>query len=208
MEINFEANKYEFINLIKTVKRDGADINALLYKLNESDFFVAPYTATTHLSVLGGLCQHALNTHKNFKELVNKYYGDSVQEDTVTICGLLSCIANMNKYEITSKSRKEYCENGKQVDELGRFNWKAFKGYQIRDDHFAYGHFGQNSEYIIGTYIPLTFEESVCITNQKGNFTEEYQPYDMSLIYKKHPLASLLFIANFLATTIDERDFD
>ena len=208
MEINFEANKYEFIDIIKSINREGADINALLYKLSESDFFEAPYTANAHLAVKGGLCYHSLNLYKNFKELVEKYCGDKISDDTVKILGLLSGIANMNKFEIVPKSKKDYCENGKFSDELGRFNWKAVKGYQIREDHFAYGHFGQNSEYIVGTYIPLTFEESVCITNQKGNFTEEYQPYDMSLIYKKHPLASLLFVANLLTTTIDERDAD
>ena len=208
MEINFEKNKYEFINLIKPIKRDGSDINALLYKLENSDFFVAPYSAKSHLSVKGGLCQHALDVYKNFCELVEKYYGsvDEKLSETEKVVGLLSNIASMNKFEQTAQSKKVYSKDGKLFDELGNFNWVTKWGYQIKDDRFFYGHYGQNSEYIINTYIPLTFEESVCITNLKGGISDEYQPYDLSSIYNKHPLAALLHMADFLATYIDERE--
>ena len=42
MEINVEQNKYEFIELLRSIKRPGADVEALIYKLETSDFFVAP----------------------------------------------------------------------------------------------------------------------------------------------------------------------
>ena len=200
--INIEENKYTFLSLLKSnIIRDGSDVDRLIYKLTHSDFFIAPYSLRYNLAVPGGLCQHCLNV---FNELVrlNTLYETNFSTETLTICGLLLDVEQMNKFEQSSKNIKVYSETGSKSDALGKFDWKSELGYQIKDveERFIYGHHGQNSEYIINSYIPLTLEESAAITNHVGGIYEEYRSLDMPSIFKRYSLATLLHTADFICT--------
>lgn len=205
--INVEENKYKFIELIKSISRDGADISGLIYKLEHSDFFEAPCSTVYHLCERGGLCQHSLNVYEELRRLVDMHYpdGDKFSEDSVIIVALLHDLSKMNYYELTAKNTKVYCDNGTKKDELGKFEWKSELGYRRKDekDRFVYGHHGQNSEYMTSTFIPLTLEESVAIVNHMGG-DDEYKPFDLTPIYNRYPLAGLLHAADFLATFVLE----
>lgn len=207
MDIKIEENKYKFIELLRKIDRQGADIGALIYKLESSDFFIAPCSTIYHLNQDGGLCLHSLNVYNELCNLVKIYYPNECpfSEETLIIVSLLHDISKMNYYEKYAKNVKVYSETGKKSDELGKFDWVTQMAWKKRDpeNRFVYGHHGQNSEYIANSYIPLTLEESAAITNHMGN-DDEYHAYDSTFIYNRYPLAVLLHSADFLSAYIIE----
>ena len=206
--LNVEANKWEFLELLKSITREGAAVDKLGYKLTHSDFFTAPCSLKNHLAVPGGVCFHSLNTYKQLKLLCDTYCPGKYSEDTIKIVGLLHDLDLMDKYEITSRNVKKYSETGSKKDELGRFDWVAERGYAIREpeNRFVYGHHGQNSEYLISGYIPLTLEESQAVNNHMGGAYEDYRSYDLSAIFAASPLAALLHAADFISSYILDKD--
>ena len=208
MQFNIEENKYRFINLLRKITRPGADIAALIYKLKNSDWFVAPASTIYHLNVPGGVVQHSLSVYDTLVKLVEVAYpeGNPFTEETLIIVGLLHDFDKMNKYEIYSRNVKKYSETGSKRDEEGRFDWAVEKSYKVKDavDRFVYGHHGQNSEYMANSYIPLSVEESAAIVNHSGFDTTEYKAWDMTAIYNRYPLAGLLHTADFLSTYVLE----
>ena len=71
MEEKIEANKKQFLDLIKTnVKREG--INNLVDWLSKTDFFVAPASTKFHSAFEGGLCEHSLKVYNRFVDLLKK----------------------------------------------------------------------------------------------------------------------------------------
>ena len=70
-EETVEANKQEFINLVKKIEREGANITHLLDKLEKSDFYYAPASAKYHGAYRGGLVDHCLNVYYNLVSLCN-----------------------------------------------------------------------------------------------------------------------------------------
>ena len=208
MEINVEQNKYEFIELLRSIKRPGADVEALIYKLETSDFFIAPCSTRFHLAVRGGLCQHSLNVYRELKRL-NELYNLGLSEDTMIIIALLHDLDKMDKYELYYKNVQKYHEHGKRSDENGRFDWVKEWKYKTKEDEnrFVFGHHGQNSEYIANSYIPLTTEESAAISNHMANTIEEYKPFDMTAIFNRYPAVVALHTADFVCTfLIENRD--
>ena len=53
-----EKNKLEFIELVRSIHREGMDTESLIKKLENSDFFVAPASTIYHNAYDGGLCEH------------------------------------------------------------------------------------------------------------------------------------------------------
>ena len=205
-EFNIEENRYRFVELLKEVEREGANVSGLIYRLEHSDFFVAPASTVYHMNVRGGLCQHSLNVFDNLVKLVEMQQLD-IPRTSIIIVALLHDIDKMNKYEIYDKNVKNYHDKGTKKDDNGKFDWVTEKHYKIRDnkDRFVYGHHGQNSEYIVNTFIPLDLVESVAIVNHMGG-DDEYKPYDSTAIFNRYPLASLLHIADFMSTFITENE--
>lgn len=201
MSIDIEKNKKRFIGLLSSIDRNGADISSLIYKLESSDFFRAPCSTKNHLAVAGGLCFHALNVYDTMERL-NREFSIGLQEDTIIIISLLHDIAKMDKYESYNRNIKKYSENGKKSDESGRYDWVTEWAYKVREDNnrFVFGHYGQNSEYIVNSYIPLKTEESAAIVNQLVGSTDEYKPYDLYAILHKYPTIVALHLAEYLCT--------
>lgn len=203
-----EENMNTFINLLKNVNRQGANIDGLINKLLNSDFFQAPASTKYHNSHYGGLVDHSLNVYYNLKSLVNNKHLD-IDEDSIIICGLLHDISKMNFYEKTVRNVKKYSEYGSKSDELGRFDWVAEPSYKTKEveDRFIYGNHEETSEFMIRQYIPLKLEESVAIISHHGG--EGYDSVPIDSIYNrfdKYPLATLLHVADIIATRIDERE--
>ncbi len=92
-----EENKARFIELIRGIKRECADIEGLIKKLESSDFFEAPASTKYHSSIKGGLCLHSLNVYDNLRCLVKMKFGDVpftvYDEDSIRIVSLLHDIA-------------------------------------------------------------------------------------------------------------------
>ena len=205
-----ENLKNEFVELLTKIERPNADVQGLIKKLDSTDFFRAPASTKYHNAFEGGLLDHSLNVYYNLKYIVDvKGLKEHISEESIIICGLLHDISKMNFYEPSSRNRKVYHENGSKYDELGRFDWISEFSYKIKEpkDRFIYGNHEETSEFMIKTYIPLSVEESVAILNHHGGMSYDCIP--SSTIHEKYnayPLASLLHMADFLATYIDENE--
>lgn len=209
-----DTNKNEFIELLKQIKRPGCDIDALINKLEKSDFFIAPASTQYHCGYAGGLCYHSLNVYKQLCKLVDMEYPRFIPDengelfeiedyfcpistDSILITALLHDISKMNYYEISQRNVK---------DEKG--NWVQVPFVKTREakDRFVYSTHGVNSEYMIGRFIPLSIEESAAITNHMGGKEAGAPVMDSTVteVFNRYPLAILLHTADMLATFIDE----
>ena len=210
-----EQNKQRFISLLSSVKREGAQITELIDKLQRSDFFEAPASTNYHCAFKGGLCYHSLNVYDQLKKLISIEYPDHMvdeygefysvdnyqppySEDTLIIVALLHDLSKMNFYETAERNAK---------DESG--NWIKVPFIKVRDynNRFIYSSHGVNSEYMVGTYIPLSIEESAAIINHMGGKEPGAPTMDngLSEIFNRYPLAILLHTADMLSTFFVER---
>ena len=79
--------KEEFINLLKSTKREG--IEKLLDFLEKSDFYTAPASTRFHGSEESGLLKHSLKVYEILKHKIeNNIIGLEVPEDTIIITAL------------------------------------------------------------------------------------------------------------------------
>lgn len=203
-----ENNKGEFIALIKCIERDFANIEGLINKLNDSDFFIAPASAKYHAAYEGGLCQHSLNVYYNLMQLIKDKFPDNpFPMDSILIVSLLHDISKMNYYEKTCFNKKVYDEMGNSKDDLGRFDWVTINGYKIKDNEnrFLYGNHEINSEFMIRQFIPLSVQESVAILHHMAGMSNDCAKDDITAIYNRYPLALLLHLADMLSTYCDEK---
>lgn len=198
-----ENNKTEFINLISSIEREGAQTEALIEMLSNSDFFVAPASKNYHNSIEGGLCDHCLNVYRNLLKLV-ELHNLSFDADTLKIVALLHDVSKMNMYKKGIKNEKVYCPNGSKYDQLGNYEWVSSELYVSREDVFVYGSHECTAEYITRQYIPLTLEESVAIIHHMGSMSWDSAKDNIGEVYNRYTLALLLYMADMTATYITE----
>ena len=201
-------NKQEFIGLVRSITREGADIEKLIRKLENSDFFYAPASTKYHASYQGGLCEHSLNVYANMKKLISStpnldpYCYD---EDSIKIIGLFHDISKMNVYEPSVRNVKTYCEDGDKRDEMGRFKWVSKPGWATREKRFVYGSHEVTSEYIIRQFIPLNIDESVAILHHMGSMHYDSAKDDIGAVFNQYQLALMVYMADMMSTYVDER---
>ena len=199
--------KSEFIELINSIEREGFKKDALLAKLESSDFYVAPASTKFHNHIKGGLLDHSLNVYYNLKSLVErKGLKDKISEDSIKIVGLLHDLAKINYYKIFYKNEKHYSDYGSKRDEGGKFDWVAVQGYTTLDDSekFIFGNHEQTCQYMISVYVPLTYVESIAILHHHGGKGYDSAPDNVNGVFNRYPLAVLLHIADMLSAYIDE----
>ena len=193
-------NKQAYIDLLKSIKREGADIEGLIKKLETSDFFTAPASTQYHSSYEGGLCDHSLNVYEKLVMLVNNCYPDNnpYSNETLIIVALLHDLSKMNFYEVAERNVKD--ANG---------NWTKVPFIKTREakDRFIYASHGVNSEYMTGRFIPLSIEESAAIIHHMGGKEAGAPVFDGAIteVFNRFSLSILLHTADMLATFIDER---
>lgn len=201
------AEKEEFINLLRSVKREGAQIDLLLQRLEESDFYTAPASTKFHNNCEGGLLDHSLNVYKNLKSLIkNKGYEDMISEESIIICGLLHDLSKANYYEKVFKNKKVYSPDGLKKDEGGYFDWCTVQEYVTKPENqrFQFGSHEQNSEYLVRAYIPLYQEESMAILHHHAGMSFDSVQAQFGIIWERAPLALFLHLADMLSSFIDE----
>ena len=189
-----QQNKERFIELIKSIKTEGADIEGLLRWLDKSDFFKAPSSTKYHCAYEGGLCEHSLNVYDSLIKLVPQF-GVEYPEDSLKVVALLHDIAKANFYESYQRNVK---------DETGK--WIQVEEYKVREpeDRFIYGNHEQNSEFMIHTFFPLSVEESTSILHHHAGMSWDSAKDELSVVYNKYPLAVLLHMADLAACYITE----
>ena len=127
--------KEEFLNLLRTVKREG--IENLIEFLEKSDFFTAPASTRFHGNFEGGLAEHSLKVYEILKHKVeNNIKGIKTEEESIIIIGLLHDICKTNFYKIDYRNAK---------NALGV--WEKVPYYTI-EDTIPYGH-GEKSVMMI-----------------------------------------------------------
>ena len=215
-------NKSRFLNIVRSLSREGSDIENLIQYLEQSDFFEAPASTRFHGSFKGGLCEHCLNVYDTLCKFIRDFYpepevvveGETISEmpcpyshDSLIISALFHDISKIDYYELTPRNKKIYSENGGTIDKaLGkRYDWVTTFEYSVKpaQDRFLLSEHGQNSAYIISGYIPLTQEEYAAICGHHGMC--DNPKYDMTPIYNRYSLACLLHVADMCATYILEK---
>lgn len=222
-EEQIKQNKDKFIELVKSISVEGADINGLISFLEGSDFFVAPASTQYHGSYVGGLCQHSLNVYSNLLKIVdtfalNKTVIKSVtedgieveenivkrkySEDTLKIIGLLHDLSKVNFYERYFQNKKIYSLEGKKSDEGGKFDWVTVESYKIIEpkDRMIAGSKGMNSFLLVSRFIPLNHEELVSIVNQYAGTDKIENTEDLHCILNKYNLVVYLHMADLVDT--------
>lgn len=200
-------NKNRFIEILRSVSRENADIEGLIEKLESSDFFDAPASTRFHCSYPGGLVEHCLKVYDNLKMLIETKDLD-INSDSIIICGLLHDISKMGIYEKSMRNEKVYREDGSKSDNLGRFDWVSRECYKVKDasQRFIYSNHESTAEFMVRCYIPLKVEESVAIMHHHGGLGYDSIPSSaMSDIYIRYPLVTLLHVADMMSTFIDEK---
>ena len=178
--------KEEFIELLKSTKREGID--EIINFLEKTDFFKAPASTRFHGNYEGGLLEHSMKVYEILRHKVkNSVIDINVGDDTLIIVALLHDICKANYYKVDFRNAKN--ERGE---------WEKVPYYTV-DDTIPYGH-GEKSVMMITEYMKLTSEEKYCIRWHMG-FTEPKELYGtISLAYKKYPLALLMHEADLEAT--------
>lgn len=207
--LDLERNKKEFEELLNSVDRNGIE-NLIIFLREQSDFYSAPASARYHMNVKGGLCQHSLNVYHNLKKL-NEIYGTNFDEESMIVAALLHDLAKIDYYEYYVQNRKQYTPHGKQFDDNGKFNWIQVGAYRVKDSterNYVYSEHGVCSYLLASKYIKLTEDEGVAIINHHMDLDKNgYIRTDISEIYNRYPLASLLHIADCMATYLDENPY-
>ena len=202
------VNENTICSLLRSIKRKPSNIEGLIEKLKNSDYFTAPASTNYHNNIKGGLADHSLNVYYNLKSLVkNKHLEEVISEDSIIICGLLHDMSKINTYEKAWKNVKKYSENGTKWDNGGRYDWVVEESYKTIDaeKRFLYGNHEETSEYMVGKFIPLRLEESVAILTHHGGMGYDSVPSTTIMAkYERYPLALLLHVADMISAYVDE----
>ena len=178
--------KEEFLNLLKSVNREGID--KLVDFIDKTDFYTAPASTKYHNCFEGGLLQHSLNVYKALKELTKGQWSD----ETLIIVGLLHDICKVSFYKVDYRNKKN--EHGDWVKEP----------YYTTDDLMPLGH-GEKSVMIISEFIKLTKEELYAIRWHMGGFEPKENYSYVTKSFEKYPLAVYTHLADLMATYIYEQ---
>ena len=178
--------KEEFLNLLKSVNREGMD--NLITFIEKTDFFKAPASTRFHGNYEGGLLEHSMKVYEILKERIkNSSIKIDISDESVILIALLHDICKVNYYKVDYRNAK---------NEFGE--WEKVPYYTV-DDTIPYGH-GEKSVMMITEYIKLTVEEKYAIRWHMG-FTEPKELYTtIGLAYKKYPIALLMHEADLEAT--------
>ena len=214
-----EQNKQTFLKLVDEINVEGMFKEELIKFLETSDFFIAPASTMYHASYPGGLCEHSLNVYYNLLRLVDEFAshyeyhesddGKTAEEvlvrhfspDTLKIVALFHDISKANYYEFYMKN-----VNTGEKDSRGKDIWIQVPNFKVRDgsERFVGVNHEVNSYIIASRYIPMSEEELIAICNHHCCTGDGNTNRDLSYILDKHPLTTLLHMADFLSTYITE----
>jgi len=227
-EEKIKQNKEKFIELVKSISIEGANIDGLISFLEGSDFFIAPATTQYHGSYVGGLCEHSLNVYHNLLKIVDNFALDCeiiksitdkgveveennfkrrYSENTLKIVGLLHDLSKINFYEKYFQNKKVYSSEGKKSDEGGKFDWVTVESYRVIDakNRMIAGSKGMNSFLLVSRFIPLEHQELVSIVNQYAGLDKIENTEDLHCILNRYNLAVYLHMADVVDTYCTEK---
>lgn len=186
--------KEEFINLLKSSKREG--IEDLIKFLEKSDFYTAPASTRYHGSYKGGLLEHSLNVYKTLLDVIKlPIFAEKCKEvklGSLIITALLHDICKAYYY----------AEDTRNVKNKETGQWEQVPYYTI-DDKIPYGH-GEKSVMMISEFLKLSPEEKAAIRFHMG-FSEPKELYNaLGAAFEKYPLAMALHFSDMIASHLIE----
>lgn len=195
-ESEIRANKEKYINLIKSLGDDENTNKFLNWLENKSDFFSAPASTKYHGSYAGGLCEHSLNVYNCLVKL-NDEFQCGHSDKSMKLVALLHDLSKTNFYELYYRNVKN------EVTGI----WEKVPEYKTREpeDRFIYGNHEQTSEYMASKFFPLTAEESTAILHHHAGKSWDSAQDDVSSVFNRYTLATLVHVADMLATFLIER---
>lgn len=202
-------NFQKFLSLLEDAikDREGANFEGLKNKLINSDFSTAPASTKYHCSFKGGLVVHCLNVYYNIMGLIKvKNLEDKVSASSAALVALMHDFSKMNFYEVSYRNKKVYSNYGTKKDENGKFDWISEQSFVTKEqcDRFIFGNHEETSEFMLRSYVPLTVEESAAILSHHGGMGYDSTQQTAPIVMNRYILASLLHIADMLATYLDE----
>lgn len=202
MKQSIEDAKKEFIEMLRSTKREGID--NVIEDLEGMGFFKAPASAGHHLNVEGGLVIHSLNTAKAalgiweaLKPLEPSLAGE-VSRDSIIIASLLHDVCKTDIYKRSVKKRK---------NALGQ--WEDTEGYKVTYKSFPMGHGEKSVVLLLCSGLELSDAEMLAIRWHMGgwgvnmNSYEDVRNYDAARTL--YPLVSIVNAGDTLAASILER---
>ena len=203
MDIDLTPYKNEFIELLRSCKRDGID--DVINDLEEWGFFEAPASAGHHLNVTGGLVMHSLNTCKaalkvweGMKELEPTLEKETPRE-SVILASLLHDVCKTDIYKPTMKRKK----NAMGV-------WEDVPGYNVSYKNFPMGHGEKSVILLLCSGLEMTDAEMLAIRWHMGawglnmNSYEDERSFDTA--HNLYPLVMIIHAADSLASSSMERE--
>lgn len=202
MKVDIKANKEEFLELLRSTKRDG--IEDVITDLEELGFFSAPASAGHHLNVEGGLVLHSINTCKaalaiweGMKPLESSL-ATEVKRDSIIIASLLHDVCKSDIYKRSVKKRK---------NALGQ--WEDCEGYKVSYKDFPMGHGEKSVILLLCSGLDLSDDEMLAIRWHMGAWGINMNSYEDERCYDTaralYPLVSIIQTADGLAAAILER---
>lgn len=202
MKVDIKANKEEFLELLRSTKRDG--IEDVITDLEELGFFTAPASAGHHLNVEGGLVLHSINTCKaalaiweGMKPLESSL-ATEVKRDSIIIASLLHDVCKSDIYKRSVKKRK---------NALGQ--WEDCEGYKVSYKDFPMGHGEKSVILLLCSGLDLSDDEMLAIRWHMGAWGINMNSYEDERCYDTaralYPLVSIIQTADGLAAAILER---
>ena len=202
MKVDIKANKEEFLELLRSTKRDG--IEDVITDLEELGFFTAPASAGHHLNVEGGLVLHSINTCKaalaiweGMKSL-EPSLATEVKRDSIIIASLLHDVCKSDIYKRSVKKRK---------NALGQ--WEDCEGYKVSYKDFPMGHGEKSVILLLCSGLDLSDDEMLAIRWHMGAWGINMNSYEDERCYDTaralYPLVSIIQTADGLAAAILER---
>lgn len=202
MKLDINANKEEFLELLRSTKRDG--VEDVISDLENLGFFEAPASAGHHLNVEGGLVKHSINTCRAALAIweamkpLEPALETEVKRDSIIIASLLHDVCKSDIYRRSVKKRK---------NALGQ--WEDCEGYKITYKDFPMGHGEKSVILLLCSGLDLSDAEMLAIRWHMGawgvNQTsfEDVRNYDTA--QKIYPLVAIIHAADCMAANVMER---
>ena len=202
MKVDIKANKEEFLELLRSTKRDG--IEDVITDIEELGFFTAPASAGHHLNVEGGLVLHSINTCKAALAIwegmkpLEPSLATEVKRDSIIIASLLHDVCKSDIYKRSVKKRK---------NALGQ--WEDCEGYKVSYKDFPMGHGEKSVILLLCSGLDLSDDEMLAIRWHMGAWGINMNSYEDERCYDTaralYPLVSIIQTAEGLAAAILER---
>lgn|SRR5574344_90933 len=192
-EIDVQANKKQFIELLNKYCQDRANIDKVIETLDKTtDFFTAPASSKFHLNVRGGLAQHSLDVYHTL-DVLTQLYDESIPKTSIVIAALFHDICKANFY------KKDY----KNVKVGG--SWTTTEVFVI-DDQFPVGHGEKSVIMLLRLGFRLTDAEIYAIRWHMSGFDNAVKggEYAMAVAQSKATLVTLLQAADIISANVIE----